>query len=199
MRITSGFARGISLDSPRGDSTRPATDAARLALFSSLGSEIAEADVLDMFAGTGSYGLEALSRGARSATFVESSTRALSVLRRNAERVSRALANSKPKINILRADCLKCGAILRGGNFKIVFADPPYSMLACEDFLKDLLSVFCECAHSKSIIALEAPAQFQLPEFFETGSAKYAFDILKRLGKKSKGKPSQIIFTPKEA
>ena len=73
MRITSGFARGISLDAPKGDTTRPATDAARQAIFSSLGEAVVGAQVLDMFAGTGSYGLEAASRGAKSAVFVEKS------------------------------------------------------------------------------------------------------------------------------
>ena len=65
MRITAGYARGILLNSPKGETTRPATDAARLAIFSSLGDLVENACVLDIFAGTGSYGLEAASRGAK--------------------------------------------------------------------------------------------------------------------------------------
>ena len=95
MRITSGFARGILLDSPRGKSTRPATDAARQAIFSSLGGIVEGASVIDLFAGTGSYGLEAASRGAASVLFFENDRNALGALRANLERVKKAVNSAK--------------------------------------------------------------------------------------------------------
>ncbi|OLA84524.1 MAG: hypothetical protein BHW65_06650 [Verrucomicrobia bacterium CAG:312_58_20] len=71
MRITSGLARGILLDVPRTDAVRPATDAARQAIFSSLGCAVEGAAVLDLFAGTGSDGLGAASRGGGSGDFAQ--------------------------------------------------------------------------------------------------------------------------------
>ena len=107
MRITSGNARGIWLNSPKGDSTRPATDAARQAIFSSIGDAIIGSRVLDIFAGTGAYGLEAASRGASEILFVESDKKALDALKSNVSQkkkdaVSRAIqtANSQIKSDL---------------------------------------------------------------------------------------------------
>ena len=71
MRITGGAARGIPLRAPKGPLTRPATDRMREAIFSRLGSRVSQARVADLYAGTGSYGLEALSRGAAQVHFFE--------------------------------------------------------------------------------------------------------------------------------
>ena len=70
MRICGGAARGITLRVPKGDLVRPATDGMRQSLFSSLGARVPDARVLDLFAGSGAYGLEAVSRGARAGMFV---------------------------------------------------------------------------------------------------------------------------------
>ena len=80
MRITGGRAGGIPLKAPKGNHTRPATDRLRESVFSSLGASIEGCKVADLFAGTGSYGLEALSRGAASSTFFESDHAALNLL-----------------------------------------------------------------------------------------------------------------------
>ena len=85
MRIIAGSARGRRLKAPDTDATRPATDRVREAVFSSIGSWVEDADVADLYAGTGSFGLEALSRGARSAVFVENARKALAVLKDNIE------------------------------------------------------------------------------------------------------------------
>ena len=71
MRITGGAARGIPLRAPKGSQTRPATDRMREAIFSRLGHRVSQARVADLYAGTGSYGLEALSRGATQVHFFE--------------------------------------------------------------------------------------------------------------------------------
>ena len=200
MRITSGNARGISLNSPRGDSTRPATDAARQAIFSSLGSAIIGSKVLDIFAGTGAYGLEAASRGAASVLFVESDRRALEALRINVAAVGKALrsAGETPSMRIAGADCFK---LLRGVGeaFDFVFLDPPYAMLEDEKSLDRILEMLCGIASDSATFILEAPAQFGLPREFSAfnsagGLKKFGFREINRLGKKSKGKPSQIVF-----
>jgi 16S rRNA (guanine(966)-N(2))-methyltransferase RsmD len=85
MRVISGTAKGRRLLSVPGASTRPITDRAKEALFDILGRDVAGAQVLDLFAGTGSVGIEALSRGAAQAVFVERDRKALQVLRRNLE------------------------------------------------------------------------------------------------------------------
>jgi 16S rRNA (guanine966-N2)-methyltransferase len=86
MRIIAGTAKGRRLVGP-GKGTRPMTDRAKEALFSSLGDVVVDADVFDLFAGTGSLGLEALSRGAKTAVFVEQDRNAAGILRRNVEAV----------------------------------------------------------------------------------------------------------------
>jgi 16S rRNA (guanine966-N2)-methyltransferase len=83
MRIITGAAKGRRLVAPDTDETRPATDRVREAVFSALADWVVDADVLDLYAGSGSYGLEALSRGAASATFVESNRAAIEALRTN--------------------------------------------------------------------------------------------------------------------
>ncbi len=83
MRVIGGSARGIRLASVPGEGTRPITDRVKESLFDILGSFVAGARVLDLFAGTGSVGIEALSRGAREAVFVERNPRALATIRRN--------------------------------------------------------------------------------------------------------------------
>ena len=183
MRITAGYARGILLNSPTSSATRPATDAARQAIFSSLGSEIEGAKVLDLFAGTGAYGLEAASRGAAEAVFVENSRRAFAVLKSNISEIQK-LVNAR--MRAVFADCLKMP--VEAEEFDFVFADPPYALLQNEKFSQGLYSLFQRLSGTP-VIMLEAPAEYDIP-------AEYAslFQVLKRLGKKSKGKPSQIIF-----
>ena len=194
MRITSGIARGISLDSPRGDTTRPATDSARQAIFSSLGESVVDACVLDLFAGTGSYGLESASRGAKEVFFVENDRRAFDCLKRNVATVSKALHTEAPQVrlNTISADFFRASKNLIDKNFDIIFADPPYRLLLEKKSLGDILEAFTMLAKDTTLFVLEAPAEFEMP--IETSDAKFTFDVIKRLGKKSKGKPSQIIF-----
>ncbi|MCB0386966.1 MAG: RsmD family RNA methyltransferase, partial [Bdellovibrionales bacterium] len=105
MRITGGRARGIPLIAPTGQGTRPATDRMREAVFSSLGPLVEGSRCLDLFAGTGAYGLEALSRGATAVSFVENDTKALRALKTNQDTVLKSL-NLQPgnKIQTSKAD-----------------------------------------------------------------------------------------------
>ncbi len=120
MRIISGMAGGRRIRAPDTPGTRPATDRVREAVFSSLGSRVEEADVADLYAGSGSFGLEALSRGARSATFVESSRRALSALRANI-----AAIGLGGEVTGGRVDDFLEG---HQGQFDLVFLDPPWDL-----------------------------------------------------------------------
>ncbi len=85
MRIIAGSAKGRRLEAPRTSDTRPITDRAKESIFSSLGDRVVGARVLDLYAGSGAFGLEALSRGSASAEFVERGREAVGVLRRNVE------------------------------------------------------------------------------------------------------------------
>ncbi len=127
MRITGGALRSRILRAPKGSGTRPTTDRVREALFSMLASDsrIEGARVLDIYAGTGALGFEALSRGAVHATFVESSRSALTALRANV--VDLGLTD---RTSVLAVDVETATArIGRGGPFDIVFADPPWALI----------------------------------------------------------------------
>ncbi|MGB0290553.1 MAG: RsmD family RNA methyltransferase [Opitutales bacterium] len=97
MRITGGKARGIQLSAPKGRETRPATDQMREAIFSFLGPRIAGARIADCFAGTGAYGLEAMSRGASAGLFVENSAEVIACLRQNLAAPQKAASWRVPK------------------------------------------------------------------------------------------------------
>lgn len=125
MRITGGELRSRALKAPKGNDTRPTSDRVREALFSILtarGGVLAGARVLDLYAGTGALGLEALSRGAAEAVFVERSRDALAVLRANVSSLGvgdRSL--------VVPAALEKAEKALAASRFDLVFADPPYA------------------------------------------------------------------------
>ena len=123
MRVIAGRLGGRRLTAPRGLATRPTSDRVREALFSALG-DVRGARVLDLYAGTGALGIEALSRGALQATFVESARPALAALREN-------LASLGIE-DLGRAVASPVGRALTGlrGPFDLVFADPPYAAIA---------------------------------------------------------------------
>jgi len=124
MRVIAGRLGGRRLKAPRGRATRPTSDRVREALFATLG-ELGGASVLDVFAGTGSLGIEALSRGAGSAVFVERSAGAVRVLRANLE----ALGIDAGAAEVRRADALAAlrSARARKETYDLIFIDPPYS------------------------------------------------------------------------
>lgn len=118
MRIIAGKAGGRRLKTPDAKGTRPATDRVREAVFSSLGSWVEDAVVADLYAGSGSYGLEALSRGAQSVVFVENGRKALQALRENVRTVG--LGGSVVGSGV-------AGYLERANHrFHLVFMDPPW-------------------------------------------------------------------------
>lgn len=120
MRIIAGQAKGRRLRGPRGDATRPLTDRAKEALFSSLGSAVDGAAVLDLYAGSGQLGLEALSRGAATVTFVERDRDALKALRANQSAVG--LGGDIVAGNV--EGYLQTVVVA----FDVIFVDPPYAI-----------------------------------------------------------------------
>lgn len=120
MRIVSGSARGRKLITPVGMDIRPTTDKVKEALFSILQFELRDRRVLDLFAGTGQLGLEALSRGAAHVTFTDSSPKAVELVKKNA-----AVTGFADRCTVLRTDAF---AFLQRTDevFDIVFLDPPY-------------------------------------------------------------------------
>ncbi len=127
MRIVGGSWRGRKLVAPAGEATRPTADRVRQALFDMLmhatwggRDAVADVEVLDVFAGTGALGLEALSRGARHATFIESAPAALAALRMNIH-----ACRAEARCMVLAVDAAE-GRIPAGSPAGLVFLDPPY-------------------------------------------------------------------------
>ena len=122
MRIIAGRARGIPLKCPDTD-TRPTTDRTREAIFSMLGDACLDVRVLDLFAGTGSMGLEALSRGATEAVLVEQNRKAFAILEDNLRR------SKLEGARLIKSDAfLALDQFAKGGlRFDLIFADPPYA------------------------------------------------------------------------
>jgi 16S rRNA (guanine966-N2)-methyltransferase len=125
MRVIAGVLGGRRLVAPKGLATRPTSDRVREALFSSLG-DVTDARVLDLYAGTGALGIEALSRGAARAIFVESARPALAALRENLTTL--ALLD---RAHVMALPAARAIPSLAGeGPFALIFADPPYAALA---------------------------------------------------------------------
>jgi 16S rRNA (guanine966-N2)-methyltransferase len=121
LRIIAGKWRGRRIDAPRGDAVRPTGDRVREAWMSIVNPWLAEAKVLDLFAGSGALGLEALSRGAASVDFVESAATSLKVIRANTEALG-----AGPEAVIHRADAFQFAERLAPHAYDVAFADPPY-------------------------------------------------------------------------
>ncbi len=123
MRVIAGAFKGRRLVTPRGPATRPTADQVRIALMDTLAPWLTGARVLDLFAGAGGVGLEALSRGAAHATFVERAGRAVAALEANIRTLG-----VEALTRVLRLDVLRALARLaaEGQRFEIVFLDPPY-------------------------------------------------------------------------
>ncbi len=153
MRVVAGSARGRRLAAPPGRGTRPTGDRVREATFNALGSlgVLQDADVLDAFAGSGALGIEALSRGAHHATFVERDPKAIAVLRANVEAVGFG-----DSATILRREVIRFLSE-EPRRFDVAFFDPPYATTDAEWSL--LL-----CGVGAEVVVIEANREIDLPE-----------------------------------
>lgn len=137
MRVIAGTARGRRLAAPPGRDTRPTSDRVREALFSSIAADVPGAAVLDLFAGSGALGIEALSRGAAHATFVEQDPRAVVAIRQNLERAGVADVGQ-----VIHTDAARFCRNPVGGRFDLLLCDPPYALDTTA--VGDLLAALCD-------------------------------------------------------
>ena len=125
MSVIAGSAKGRTLGAPRGGATRPATDRVRETLFAILEPILQDTRVLDLFAGAGTLGIEALSRGAASVTFVERSAEALKALRKNIK-----ATGFDSRAEVIAANVLGFLEQSIAGPYEVVFCDPPFADVA---------------------------------------------------------------------
>ena len=178
MRIITGTARGCRLKTPKGEATRPTADRIKESLFSILGRRVEEARVLDLFAGTGALGLEALSRGAASALFVDERTSAL--IEENARHT-----RLSERAEIVRGDALRILTRLgaQGRAFDLIFCDPPYRRGLWE---KALSSVDRE--------GLLAPGGCMIVENATEETVLPPLEVLRCVREESYGKTTRLRF-----
>ena len=155
MRVITGSARGVTLKTPEGMVTRPTTDRVKEAMFSIIHFEIPGADVLDLFGGTGQLGIEALSRGAKSAVFVDAGKPACRLIRENLKRT-----RLEAQARVVRSDYL---AYLERTKeqFDIILLDPPYAEVFLESAIKKITEI--DILRQNGIIVAERPLGKELP------------------------------------
>ena len=158
MRIVAGRWRGRTIKAPADDRVRPTADRVREAWMTIVHPELPGARVLDLFAGSGALGLEALSRGAEHCDFVEIGARSLAALRANIEKLGAVDA-----AHVIRGDALKFVERLEPASYDIAFADPPYGMSLAERVAKRWLEV-----PFASVLGVEHGVKEAMPEGGET-------------------------------
>ena len=155
MRVITGTARGVQLKTPEGMQTRPTSDRVKEALFSIIQFDVPGKRVLDLFGGTGQLGIEALSRGAKSAVFVDAGDKACKLIRENLHR-----CKMDNNAQIIRADYLQYLQTCRD-KFGLIFLDPPYAEVFLENALKKITEI--DILESGGIIVAERPVGKDLP------------------------------------
>ena len=163
MRIIGGEAGGRRLRTPRGPGIRPTSDRVKEALFNILGERVPDSDFLDLFAGTGAVGIEALSRGARLAIFVELDRKVISTIRRNLSNTGLEDCAEVYSLDVLRAIKV-LGS--KSCKFGIVFLGAPYDSPALEKAL-ELLSV-SDIIRDGGVVVAEHRAKHIIADSFGT-------------------------------
>jgi len=159
MRVITGKARGVQLKTPEGMETRPTTDRVKEALFSIIHFDIPGARVLDLFGGTGQLGIEALSRGAKSAVFVDAREESCRLIKENLKRT-----HLEQDAKVVRSDYLAYLSRAKE-QFDIILLDPPYAEVFLENALKRITEI--DILHSGGIIVAERPLGKELPWEFD--------------------------------
>lgn len=184
MRITGGIARGIILKSVDESILRPATDYLRQAVFSSLGTLVVDATFLDLFAGTGSYGLEAWSRGALGGIFVENHSKIAGILEKNIQLVKKNLGDEKADCRIWHIDALQVDT---EEQFDLIFMDPPYDLVRERglELLERGIKFLKKSEQSRLIFELPADLELPIPE---------GVKLHRRIAKRGKNSPAATIY-----
>ena len=169
MRVIAGSAKGTTLKTPEGMRTRPTTDRVKEALFSILQFDLPGASVLDLFGGTGQLGIEALSRGASRAVFVDEQETACRLIRENLKKT-----HLEAQAQVIRGDYKRYLLSCRE-KFRILFLDPPYAEVFLEEAIK--IAAEIDILQSGGIIVAERPLGKELPFEFEgyTRSKDYKY------------------------
>lgn len=174
MRVVAGKLRGRTLQGPKSDAIRPTADRLRESIFNVLvhayGDPISGARVLDLFAGTGALGIEALSRGARFALFVEDSAEGRAILRANVEALALGAIT-----RIFRRDATKLGDAHPVEPFSLVFCDPPYGKGLAEKALASARDGGWLVPGAIVVVEEAVKSKFVVPEGFE-GLERRAYD-----------------------
>ncbi len=178
MRVIAGTARGIPLTAPRDRLTRPVTDRVKETLFAILGDRVIDARVLDLYAGSGALGIEALSRGASHAVFVERGREAVSTIRANLART-----HLDERADVVSGDALRfLTAASDGGAYDLAFLDPPYAERAILAPLERLVPLLAPGAGIvvKHFWRTEVPAATGLVRWRERRFGETALTFLER-------------------
>lgn len=180
MRVIAGTARSLRLKTIEGKDTRPTTDRIKETLFNILAGYIPDAKFLDLFAGCGGIGIEALSRGAAECVFVEQSPKAVACINDNV-----AHTRFTEKSTVLRYDAISYVSALKKINFDVIFMDPPYG----NELEKNILSILSEKEFERdTLVVIEADVNESFDYVEELG-----FEIIKD----KKYKTNRHIFLEK--
>ena len=156
MRVITGTARGVPLKAPKGMDTRPTLDQVKEGIFSAIQFEVEGRRVLDLFAGSGQMGIEALSRGARSAVFVDGGIEPCRIVKENLDKTRLA-----EKAQVIRSDYMAYLSRCRE-TFDLIFLDPPYAENFLENALKKISEI--DILSESGIIICERDAEKPLNE-----------------------------------
>ena len=184
MKISGGVARGLALRTVRGYAVRPATDRMRQAVFSRLGEAVKDSCFLDLFAGSGSFGLEALSRGASGGCFVERNRAVYACLTSNLAKVSKSLGLSEPPCEVHCADVFKWRPAAPG-SYDLIFIDPPFNII--EDHAGIIFDLAGLCLRD----GIESRVIFEMPGSIEIQPSGWKLE--RRLGQ-GRQSPTVAIY-----
>ncbi len=174
MRVIAGKAKGVVLKTPEGMQTRPTADRVKEAMFSILQFDLPGTKILDLFGGTGQLGIEAISRGAKSAVFVDAGDAPCKLIKENLRR-----AKMEGEGRVVRSDYLQFLSHCRE-KFDIIFLDPPYAEVFLENSIKKISEI--DILQSGGIIVAERPVEkpldIQIEGFSRSKDYKYGKTLL---------------------
>ncbi len=154
MRVITGMAKGIKLETLEGMDVRPTTDKVKEAIFSAIQFDLYNSLILDLFAGSGQLGIEALSRGAKSAVFVDNSKKSIEIVKKNLEKTK--LIDLSQLFCMNSIDYIK----LSDKKFDFIFLDPPYN----KGILNEILPLLYDKLNDKGQIICEYEQNLNLPD-----------------------------------